>query len=479
MFEYDANALERAVSHSEDFWFPVNEKALTRIQRGLAEGAYDTSSLVRDIQDDFSLFAYCLRHLKSILGELNAGKFEENDPVALLESAGLDALKTLLDKPSHLFSRHTTASINDLQSRRLAEAVTSAATAEALAAGMNVSPSTGYTTALLRQLGYALISWNYPSVYRSAIASMNRGEDLDLSIGRRLGFSPSMLAVQVIERWEIFNNCAEIFSDVDGNSAKGNVTTSVTMRNLARLCRASEALARANQPDLYPKAQSDWLYATNEIAKTLGESGMALISQAIRKRAADYEGMLQNSFIVSIEERFSAANAASGHHLDLQQCIAQCSPHIGQQLELLTSRLHSNTVSAENLNTLLKQIVPLAEFTSGCVFTADPASEHLLPQFRIGSLRLRDFTPVPFGNDSLGKDLVARAFRALEPVQASTTATNGIAFISLAGPLGAGHSTYGVLYLEMLKSTFDTDPAQHLRHFHAFSRTLAACLNLE
>lgn len=479
MFEFDANALERAVSHSEDFWFPVNEKALARIQRGLAEGAYDTSSLVRDIQDDFSLFAYCLRHLKSVLSELKAGGFEENDPVALLESAGLEALKSLLNKPSHLFSRHTTASINDLQSRRLAEAVTSAATAEALAAGMSVAPSTGYTTALLRQLGYTLISWNYPSVYRSAIASMNRGEDLDLSIGRRLGFSPSMLAVQVIERWEVFNNCAEIFSDVSNNLTKDNIASSAAIRNLSRLCRASEALARANQPDLYPKAQSDWLYATNEIAKTLGDSGMTLISQAIHKRAANYEGMLQKSFISSIEEKLSSANKASAHHLDLQQCIAVCSPHIRQQLELLTGRLHSNTVSAENLNTLLKQIVPLAEFTSGCVFTADPASEHLLPQFRIGSLRLRDFIPVPFGNENLGKDLVARAFRSLEPVQASTTATNGIAFISLAGPLGAGYSAYGVLYLEMLKSTFDTSPVQHLRHFHAFSRALAACLNLE
>jgi len=476
---YDEAALERAVEHAEDFWFPVNERLLDKIQSGLQENTYDTDSLVKELQSDFSLFTFCLRELKKLVSALPESSVASQSPLDKLREAGIENLTKILALPRSEISRHNLDRATQLQTARLGEAMTSAAAAETLAPSMEIDAGVGFSAALIRQLGYTLIAWNYPSVYRKAIASAKSQSECDLAIARRLGFTPSLLAIRIVERWSLFTDCELIFdSDFEEEELALKRENSVSLRSLSRLCQIAEALARANYPEQYPTAEQDWHTASTEISKALGDGGIRIIQMRIELRAKAYTDAIPDAFerefsfrIPTIPKKTTAEElAAKNPYLPL------CSENVQAQLIELYQNIQPNSVLIENISLLLKRIIPLAEFSAGCVFTVDPTVAALIPQMRIGVVRLREFTPISYTADHLD-DSVVRAFETLEPICEQAVASNGISLVSFASAIGYTRSI-GVLYLEMLKVVHKESPEQHLNNFLGFSYALAACLNV-
>ena len=163
-------SLERAVQHVSDGWIPPQFDVLSRIQDRFAAGDYenDRGQLIGDLKGDVSLYLYCLKEL-SALSEVGPGSAERTDslrqkpantPVELLYGADIEDLQRILNRSLQAISLHSFEEINKFQVLRYRESLLSASASEVLTESLSVDPEIGFSCALLRQLGLALIAWN-------------------------------------------------------------------------------------------------------------------------------------------------------------------------------------------------------------------------------------------------------------------------------------------------------------------------------
>ncbi len=475
--------LERARQHVSDLWFPVNTKLLERIRVNLSKNHYDSDivSLVHEIKSDFSLFTFCLKKLAQILASEGVSAPRVANPIELLEWGGLQRLKKILTTENKDISGHSLSKMSDLQMSRYAEAMTSAATAEALSEKVGLDPETGFSAALLRQLGYTLIAWNYPTIYQRAVASMKSGMKLDVAIAQLLGFSPSLLAVSVVQEWGLAPEIYAAFDDYavqSDDDLEREAQVRAVGDTLAKICKVGEALARANNPTIYPTARSDWQTARTEIEKRLGANGL----DAIRDKVKDHCEV----FIEQVPHVFRAGFALEPEIRIAQQLkhevgsrnpyIERCPGETRNALEELYQRLDPSEILRENVSFLMREIIPGAGFNGGCVFTIDPTSMRLVPQTLIGRVMGRAVQAVPYSQFEQTSDAIAEAYRTKGQVLEFRETTDG-AKLCICGVLGFSQRI-GVLYLEAPKARFADAEEELQTIFKAFTQAINDCLNL-
>ena len=260
--------LDKALLHVSEHWFPVNPATLQNIRSVLSTepSEKDSETLISYVKSDASLFCQCVRLLASMIDEEDAaiGKL---DPIAQLEQLEVTKLRELLSSATSAKSFHSLASASTLQFSRLGEAMVSATAAEVLGENAGISSSLTYSAALLRQLGYALIAWNYPSIYQRCVSSLRQGRDLDIEITRALGFSPTALSVSLLRRWGVSSELRATVSidEIEDFSSEARAVAGT----VAGLCKIGETLARANNPEIYPQAHNEWAAACQDIETRL------------------------------------------------------------------------------------------------------------------------------------------------------------------------------------------------------------------
>ena len=482
-YTVDQKRVERAINHVNDYWIPVNQKLLTKIQSDLERGTYDYhfDSLIKEIRGDISLFTYCLRELLTLLRSEGVPLPASKNPIHLMEHAGLARLRKVLDVEPEKISRHTLDEAQTPQIERFKETLVSASTAEVLSEKYDLDPSTAFSSAVLRQLGLTLIAWNYPTIYQETITSLKPGDLLDARLAKSLGFSPSLLAMKLFNQWGVSTRSCRALGLLDEDEIdEEEMILNATGQTIAKLCRIGEALARAHAPDYYPDAQSDWENARAEIEVALGERGMELVQEKFRGNSEMYISHLPHMFKPALvldtpRELLGIDHNKKGSHNPFLQV---CSRAVRESLKALYPRLDPDGVSKDALRLLVRDIIPNAAFTGGAVYTIDPGIMMLVPQIEIGSVELRRLDPVDYSVVMSNGDFVSVAYQTKDPLIAHKSAVDGTIFTGIATVFGYSQRV-GVLYLEIPYDKFTKDEEQHVVHLRAFAQTLNDCLNLK
>lgn len=469
--------VERAVDYVSDRWFPVNPEVVGRIRTDLSTGAYDnnTTLIFTDVRQDFSLYLYCLRELTGMLRAIGAEI--PSNPQELFVAAGIDRLKEVLAIDEQTVSHHRLKAMTSLQRSRLEEALLSASTAQALAEANHLDGNACFSAALLRQLGLTLISWNYPSVYERAVQSLGETGDLDVGITTILGYSPSLLAVRILESWGLHTELMSAFDPNEADWFESEALVGATAApTFASICTVAEALARANHPDIYPTAERDWNSARAVITRELGVDGLRVVRTIFLENCAGYVGVLRSVFrggtmLDPAYRQFSHRHAGL---LDRNPYIAQCRPHLEKRLAVFYEELaRSSDISQQQIMALAHEIIPAAGFTGGRVYTIDPGLSKLVPQLNFGHPRT---TSIEWVDATMVSDPIARAFESITPITTEHEVEE-LRLVSIAGVLGYSQRV-GVVSLELPRQIFIQSTAAYLVHFKAVTQSFNECLKL-
>lgn len=476
--------MERACEYVTDLWFPANPQLLSRLRSTLRtpESEVAVDDFVRELQGDYSLFLYTLRNMVTMLRNEGIQTAGISSPAEIIYQGGLERLKQIIGSEELSISRHFFDGMSETQLGRMQEAMVSASTVQALAQDAGIDECLGFSAALVRQLGHTLISWNYPGVYQDALTAVKAdGINLDHFIMQKLGFSPSMLALRLVQQWEFPQEYLVAFERefdlAELEAEEISLEVEATGQALRELCRVGEALARANQPDRYPSARTDWEFAEREITSRLGTNGMDVVRTAIEENCQSYSVAVPHFFRgglildpESIRKQDQADDATQNPYL--QRCLPEVQSHLFELYEGM--RLGHSMQGL--LRKLTQHIVPLCGFTGALVFTVDPTTATLVPQLKVGKTVLRKNEPVPCeaGNQ---EDLVALAYQSEQPIcRAGLKSTQEEYF---AGATIFGFSQrVGVIYAEMPSSRFRKAEQQHVVHLRAISVAMNDCLNL-
>ncbi len=465
-----------ATKYVENCWFPTNQELLKKIQLGLTSGLYDADIelLIREVKCDFSLFAFLLREL-ACLAHATASPIPEN-PLDLIRQTDKVHLKNILLSKDLKISAHNCDALSDCQVLRLKEAMVSASAAEILSEGVTVDRELGYSAALLRQLGFTLIAWNYPHVYTRAFSSLKSGDSLEQVLSKVLGFSPTALAINIASKWGLSKELRAVIGDSEVNAELGNSTV---VNSLNKICEVGEALARASDPQHYPSAKNDWTKAKEFIVGALGDSGFERIKSAIREHCGYYQSLAPELFTLPDEmnAQTTIEDARGRELLAGNQYVKQCPPILREQLIALYSRINPDSIAKENIDFLIKNVIPAAGFKKGCVYLIDPTTMLLMPRLKIGGIEGARLKAVDYISAPAAFDPIASAFRCRTPIMEDNQQRDDELVSFIVGSLGYSKKV-GVLYLELGTRTATNPKANPMLYFKAILQALADCLNL-
>lgn len=475
--------LERAVRHVNEHWLPVNSGLLERVRAGMRDGRYDLDMrfLLQDVKADAGLFIWLIRALCSdpVVQAHGGAQLTVHEQLSKVPRETLERLLAQVEERS---SRHVLAHGSEFQLRALQSAMISASAVEVLSERAGVDAEHGFTSALLRQLGMLLVAWNYPTVFRRVLDSVEeqlaRGDQncsLEQGLTKNLGFSPQTLASAVIAQWKGLD--ATTSAVVRGE--EGEAASSQVAKKLMQLCEIGEALARASDPAHQPTARVDWERAQQGVHSVLGDHGMRLVAKQIRNNCASYIEQFPEAFSRSVD--FAPDRDLRGTAVERvrqsNQYLVHCSNQLQRSLVQWYASMPSGKDRRSHLNTLLHNVVPLAGAIGGAVYTLEPADGTLLARVGIGSVALRDLSPVRVNSALVNSaDLILTAWHCATPVVENRGGEHGDGVIAIAAALGDTEKV-GVLYLEFA-ALLDDGNAVPLHHFRALRQALQDCLLL-
>ncbi len=385
-------------------------------------------------------------------------------------------MRLILELPDGGLSKHSLDQGSFEQMECLEDSLVGAAVAEKLAPQYQLDEQTAFSCALLHQFGLCLVAWNYPGVYAEALKTLKHGEvELEQALSEELGFSPAELAIQVLHEWGMTED--ELISvglvDSDDEDWEERSLNYFTAHTVQRLCKVGQAFARARRPGRFPSAREDWAFASEEISRALGPDGLQIIRDHVGDVLEAYRSFLPDMFqagtIQEPEFGFSSLEQRANPYLAL------CDSRLREALSGLYDAIDSQQEAAENIKFLLKEVIPKSDFSGACVYTIDPSTLRLVPQFTFGELHLRENSAVEYSLSYSSMDNVSVAFQSSEPVVSYQSAKDGKYYSSIAGYFGVSQRI-GVVYLELPK--FVSDDIEQLNHFKAMRWALNDSLYL-
>ncbi|MCB0354545.1 MAG: hypothetical protein KDD64_13505 [Bdellovibrionales bacterium] len=482
--------LVEAYKNLQKKWIPVNSDLLSRIQEGLASGAYDLDIdfLVSEVKTDISLFTYCLRETKRKLDKKAQALPSVVTPVSLLKSAGLQMLREVLQvDPDHI-SAHELDRGKDLGLSRFRECVISSSAAEVLSERRNLVENLGFSTEIMRQLGLTLIAWNYTDSFREAMAAHKEGKNLDLELTKLLGFSPSLLGIAMARQWGL---SPELRLAIGDHQAAKNLPAQKafqvkkTAETLSKLCEVGEALARANHPDLYPSANSDWESARKSIGSILGEDGIHFIQDKVKENCVSYIAFAPEIFSPSTKlnpERFvpEVETPSESFGGEVNPYVRYCPAVVHEKFQQFYNNIRSSeNVDREHILYLVKEIIPQAGFPRGCIFLLEPDQMKLYPRLKVGDVRLDQFKVYhALSMNTRSPNPVLSAYHCNSPIVESSNSLTPEGGSCIASVLGKNQRV-GVLYLEPSEDLMKLQDGRALQRFKALRLAFEDCLRLQ
>jgi hypothetical protein len=309
-----------------------------------------------------------------------------------------------------------------------------------------------------------LIAWNYPSVYQRAFADVGSSQSLDDRLAAELGFTPALLS-------------SVVFSPREGDKAT-KVSDAVELwAPYDELCEVGEIVARSQNPLLYPKVFADWERVQGILSEALGEKAIDQIRKQALSRSARYSKSFPEVFetIGTFNPEVDMRRHRRTRRATTHVYFNSCSEATRAALLSFYADLPDSQVDKALVGRLLKEVVPSAGFTGGCVFVVDEGSTTLRPKTLIGRVKLRSITNSVLDSD----DPAVSAFSSVSPVvQSSFGSSNNDQMAGIYGSIGDSRKV-GVLYLEAPLEPQTTASEDTIGAFLVLKRALADALLLD
>jgi hypothetical protein len=478
--------LERAANHVALHWFPINPTVLGRIREVYVEGGYSANpeALLADLKTDFALFTFIVKELVSQAVSEGTSPTVSADPVKLMAWAGTDRIGEILTRENGLPTSHTFERSDPVLLARLRETSIVAAASDVLHNSESEEHSTGFCHGLVRQAGLNLVAWNYSSLYSRVLRSLGRASSLDAELSKELGFSPYLLAMRLLR------------PQLPGSGPESQSILAY-WKTVDQLCEIGEALARAGSPETYPTAENDWKKANDYLTTSIGPTGIALIRERAIESTHAYRAALPSTFTSLYN--FDPNQAIKSFHRGLaareNSFIRHCSPEVQSSLRGLYAQMLQSSVNKTVLEGLVKETIPLAGFTGGCVFLVDPSTMSLVPRAIIGSVTLRSLQAIPLPRTHgshmhtlvsdvlttsfhLTEDYARAAFDSDQPLLQRSPKSGPDARTGIYACLGRSRRV-GILYLEAPEGVFEQSEMKILKVYRAVHKTLCDSLFVE
>ena len=465
--------LERAARHVSELWIPANADFIKQFRDRLGTGEFgsDIERVIGELRKDVSGFLFCVGEI-SKQARASGVSADLLNPVDVIRWGGVERVRLALEQGDNQLTMHSLNRVSWLQEKRMSEVLTSAAAAEVLSGSYGIQAEQGYGSALIRQLGYMLVAFNYRDIYEEVMINIKPDESIELRLQEKLGFTPSTLALTLLREWGIVPASVGLSCDDEPVDPR----LKAVEKTVAKMCEAGEALARANQPEVYPSASSDWEVARSQIEDKLGKRGLSLIRRALKSNTQQYLEQVPTMFKggIVLDPEMQIARHWDVINLRRNPFLAGCAAGMRQQRSVIYDRLPSAKVSRDCLNAIVRDAVPQSGFDAGIIFTIELSSKMLVPQLKIGSVK--GIEPVPVAFADKGR-LVSRAYDSSQPEIHSFTIPGSPELLGIAGLVGFSQRV-GVLYLEMPQSRFSEPGIDYLTHFKALAKAFTDTLNL-
>jgi len=466
-FKGDTNSrrIDRALQHVSKPWFPMNPEVVKRVRDGLDAGTFASNfnALLTELKNDFALFTFVVKELSQKASFEGVSQSVIANPIELIRwGNGGPHLREVIAEQQKVPNVHSLHWSEPFQIQRLRETAIIASTASVLSENKNLDPELGFSRGVVREIGLNLIAWNYPTVYSDVLARLQSDQNLDDELSKELGFTPALLAMRLMRPDK-------------GPDATENDEDSA-WATYDELCKVGENLARAENPETYPSAEVDWQKAKSFLANTVGEEAIGIIRDKAVKSSKEYQKSLPEVFgnidrfdpQKNIEKHKRVSRALEERYLHL------CPDTVQKALRDLYSELNPDSVNKALVGKLLKDIVPEAGFTGGCVFVVDPSSLSLKPRTLIGKVQMRTITNVALEPG----DAAVSALSSSEPIIYRSAEQSDDARTGIYSSLGA-RKKIGVLYLETSNKARVDPEDETIGIFEIIKKALCDTLLLE
>jgi hypothetical protein len=487
--EYTPSSLQRrlntAVEYVENLWFPASKKTVRRV-KGLLEKNYyydKPEELYKDIRSDLSLFLFCLKSLsqstKCSMSKSNGIYTSQFSPYELITKDRGVLLREILSNMENLsLSHHSLESTTKLQSKKFEEVLVSASAAEVLSDSFGIDTELGFSSAVIRQMGLILIAYNYPTVFEDAAKEISESADIDIILANKLGFSPELLVVHLLDRWGLNIPVRDTFTTSAGASRVSSASSEwrKISENLSELCRIGEALARANNPEMYPSAVHDWDDVQKELDDRLGKEWLKSVRNRVKDNCKSYMVALPEIFETAlvIDPAKQISLYSEAHVRTTNKYSNHCKGEVKELLQRLYRKIEKQTGVQDCLGLIVKEIIPKSGFIAGCIYTPDPGIHYFIPQLKIGKLKLKEIKNIHFDEydnpiikSGINRDLVTEIKKTGFQEE----------YAGISGPIG-DINLAGVLYLEIPYESFLNPDIDYLVHFNAIAKALADSLKV-
>jgi hypothetical protein len=468
--------LYRALYYVCDKWLPCDQALLQHINQSLngPKGTFICPERILGlIQSDVSLHLFTLARLYALLAHEGVAIDENLSAREFILEGGVDFLRLIFEDQKVLNTSHSLEDADDIQKLRLFESITSASASQVLAPSYGIDADDGYSGALVRQAGFLLIAWNYPTVYAQALRAESEGQSADAVFIEKLGFSAEVLTIELLHRWGVSRTSSRLMYGLKGASGLGAESTNP----LTQLYRTGELLARANLPELYPSAKENWEESQKEIVKRLGSSGMEAIRSACEDQLNHYRMNIPELFShgLTLDPKLRIPLFERSQLSLSNPYLSLCEVELRDAFTKIYAALRPQGDQEEALREILREVIPKAGFKSGCVFTVDPSRLELIPQAFIGAAKRVDFKNHDLTLSNGSNSIVALAYLSPQPIVEYHRMSDGSYINRIASYIGLDNRV-GVLFLEIDGECYDLDSRLVLNQFRAIQHALSACL---
>jgi hypothetical protein len=352
-------------------WIPAQAKVIDEITSKIYCGFYDNSpqTLYSDLKKDISTFLFTARALPHSSEKLN-------------DKAVLTAIIPLLNelKKRHATPDISSRAVSSFQIEVLHEAIMSATVVSELSAKFSYEEKITYSVAMLRHLGRALLSWNYPHEFREALEVLNKTRlesPLDRVLTNIFGFSPSTLAGKVILEMG-FNK--EILGCISPELDRKNGTYG----KLVSLCHLGEVFAMAHSTINHPIDADETSKVLSILSGQLGEEGIRKIYKTTSRLYEAYSKSYPELYDIhtTAESKTYSKNLYPRIHLTR---LARAARIDKKEASAIISMVLEKNSPEELIKRLFHNVLPSMGITSSLVFTTSPLEGTLIPIFKKGS----------------------------------------------------------------------------------------------
>lgn len=457
---------------------PIHSEVKGALKAKLEIDAYgnDRSALIADLKLDSSLYLFVLKRLVEYTQESSAGNGSIN-PTQLLKTVPQKEIARAIEDSSGI-TPFEDAPIHLAQAYWTKYILLSSSASAVLARNHGVEPEEAYAASLMRHLGYTLIAWNYPGIFKSTLAKVAHWDEIESELSMALGFSPALLAVYIARSW----NLSEEFLVAVGDESlleEEQVENNPACDALKKVCLLGHTLASCLNKQVELPQLEDFEAVRLQIERTIGQSGLQKILDSAAQRCRHYHKSLPGLF--SIEPGDMPPLPESDYHEALirnNRYLDFCSTLLRERLTQLYRRIDGRSITRDNIHFIVNQVIPVSGFKSGCIFLVDPESNQLVPRLPVGSVNKQIFQSVSLYPDSAFHPIKA-AFHSRSVIHevGQQIANSQVSYV--AGTLGSVQKT-GVLYLEIddnIEDNTSRNP-QIMNAFKAIQAALIDCLNL-